>query len=126
MPTNSIQLAFLFTDIEGSTRLWEAQPDEMQVALACHDERLRAVIASHDGQVFKTIGDAFCVIFPTPLAAIQAALEAQRELTAKLCGSLELRVRMAVHSGTAENRDGDYFGQTLNRVARLLAAGHGG
>jgi len=65
MPTNSIQLAFLFTDIEGSTRLWEAQPDEMQVALACHDERLRAVIASHDGQVKKPL-ETPSVLFSRP------------------------------------------------------------
>ncbi|MBP7355167.1 MAG: tetratricopeptide repeat protein [Longilinea sp.] len=126
MSTASVPLAFLFTDIEGSTRLWEAHPDAMQAALACHDARLRAVIAAHGGEVFKTIGDAFCVTFSSPLEAVQAALEAQRELTAEPCGALELRVRMAVHSGSAESRDGDYFGQPLNRVARLLAAGHGG
>jgi predicted ATPase/class 3 adenylate cyclase len=118
---------FLFSDIEGSTRRWEQYPAAMQDALRRHDEVMRAAIAAHGGTVFKTIGDAFCAVFPTAPAAVAAARDAQRALGA---GDFEaiggLRVRMAIHAGSAEERDDDYFGPTVNRVARLLAAGHGG
>ncbi len=122
---------FLFTDIEGSTRLWEEHPDAMRVALAHHDDLLRACIEAHGGQVFKTVGDAFCATFPEPRGALDAVLAAQTWLTAldlRLAGDgrVPLRVRMALHTGAAEARGGDYFGPALNRVARLLALGHGG
>jgi predicted ATPase/class 3 adenylate cyclase len=120
-------LAFLFTDIEGSTQRWEAAPQAMRTALARHDQLMRATIAQADGQVFKTVGDAFCAAFPDVLSALTAALTAQRALQAD--GFPEtggLKVRMAVHAGVAEARDSDYFGPPLNRVARLLAAAHGG
>jgi TolB-like protein/class 3 adenylate cyclase/Tfp pilus assembly protein PilF len=124
LPTGT--LTFLFTDIEGSTRLWEAQPAEMQMALARHDALLRHAITSHRGHVFKTVGDAFCAAFPTAPEAVDAALEAQRSLRVEPWPApLRLKVRMALHSGAAELRDADYFGEALNRVARLLAAGHG-
>lgn len=124
-PTGTI--TFLFSDIEGSTKKWEQQPDAMRVALASHDRLLRQAFEAAGGFVFKTIGDAFCVAFDTPAGALIGALEAQRALRAEEWGETgELKVRMALHTGAAEHRDGDYFGQALNRVARMLAAAHGG
>ncbi len=125
LPTGTVTL--LFTDIEGSTRLWEAHAAAMRAALARHDALLRQCIDGHDGHVFKTGGDAFCAAFHTAADAIAAALEAQRALHREPWPeAAKLRVRMALHSGAVEVRDGDYFGSPLNRVARLLAAGHGG
>ncbi len=124
-PTGTV--TFLFTDIEGSTRLWENSPDAMRPALARHDQILRETIAANSGYVFKTVGDAFCAAFATAPEAGQAALAIQRSLSAEPWATASpLRVRMALHTGVAEERDGDYFGQPLNRVARLLSAGHGG
>jgi predicted ATPase/class 3 adenylate cyclase len=121
-------ITFLFTDIEGSTRHWEERPAEMRVALAQHDTILRDAILSHGGQVFKTIGDAFCAAFATAPGALSAALAVQQDLEReKLCvGDHPVRVRIALHTGAVEARDGDYFGPTLNRIARLIAVGHGG
>src|ERR1700704_2317855 len=125
LPTGTVTL--LFTDIEGSTRLWEAHAAAMRTALARHDALLRHCINDHDGHVFKTGGDAFCAAFHTASDALAAALEAQRALhRERWPESAKLRVRMALHTGAVEIRDGDYFGAPLNRVARLLAAGHGG
>jgi predicted ATPase/class 3 adenylate cyclase len=118
LPTGTV--TFLFTDIEGSTAHWEQHDASMRAALARHDALLRDAIERHGGAVFKTWGDAFCAAFATAPDALAAALVAQRALPAPL------RVRMAIHTGAAEQRDGDYYGQPLNRVARLLAAGHGG
>jgi predicted ATPase/class 3 adenylate cyclase len=119
-------VSFLFTDIEGSTRLWEADQEAMSAALRRHDAILHAAIASAEGRVFKTAGDAFCAAFPTPPMALEAAVEAQRALVTEAWAPVaHVRVRMAIHSGPAESRGGDYFGQPLNRVARLLAAAHG-
>jgi predicted ATPase/class 3 adenylate cyclase len=120
-------LTFLFTDIEGSTKLWERHPEAMQTALARHDEILRSAIEKHGGYVFKTVGDAFCCAFPTVPDALKAAVEIQRRLLSSEWEEIgPLRVRMALHTGAAEERDGDYFGPPLNRVARLLSAAHGG
>ena len=120
-------LTFLFTDIEGSTRLWEHDAPAMQAALARHDELLRSAIEEHGGYVFKTVGDAFCAVFPTAPDALEAALEIQRRLLSSEWEQTgPLRVRMALHTGAAEERDGDYFGPPVNRVARLLSAAHGG
>src|SRR5262245_63784 len=122
-------LTFLFTDIEGSTRLWEEQPDTMRLAHTRHDALLRTAIETNGGVVFKTIGDAFCAAFPTAPQALEAALSAQQNLHQRKSGvgsDLMFKVRMALHTGAADHRDGDYFGQPLNRVARLLAVGHGG
>jgi predicted ATPase/class 3 adenylate cyclase/Tfp pilus assembly protein PilF len=118
---------FLFTDIEGSTKLWEQYPSAMQVALASHDEILRSAITTNDGHIFKTIGDAFCAAFTSPAQAVAAMFAAQAQLGAAEWPEVgPLRVRMAVHSGAVELRDDDYFGPPLNRVARLLAAANGG
>ena len=125
MPTGTV--AFLFSDIEGSTARWERDRDAMASALRRHDALLRDAIESCGGYVFKTIGDAFCAAFPTADAAIRAALSAHRGLAAEDFSAVDgLRVRIAIHVGVAEERDGDYFGPTVNRVARLLATAHGG
>jgi predicted ATPase/class 3 adenylate cyclase/Tfp pilus assembly protein PilF len=124
-PTGTV--TFLFTDIEGSTKLWERHPEAMQRALARHDEILSGVTEQHGGYIFKTIGDAFCCAFPTAPDAFEAALEAQRRLlSSEWKETGPLRVRMALHTGAAEERDGDYFGPSVNRVARLMSAAHGG
>jgi predicted ATPase/class 3 adenylate cyclase len=118
---------FLFTDIEGSTKLWERAPDAMDQALARHDELLRRHVVGSGGDVFKTIGDAFCAVFTDPTSAVHAALGAQLDLRRlEVEPGVPLRVRMALHSGPATRRDHDYFGPTLNQVARLLAVAHGG
>jgi predicted ATPase/class 3 adenylate cyclase len=124
-PTGTV--TFLFTDIEGSTRMWEKNAPAMQAALARHDTLLRLAIEQQGGYVFKTVGDAFCCAFPTAADALEAALDAQRLLLKERGGESDpLRVRMALHMGVAEERDGDYFGPPVNRVARLLSAAHGG
>ena len=125
-PTGTV--TFLFTDIEGSTRLWEQYPDRMGAVVARHDALLRAILESYDGYVFKTVGDAFYAAFARAPDALTATLAAQRVLAAEPWPAPvgPLRVRMGLHTGTAEERNGDYFGPTLNRVARLMAAGHGG
>jgi WD40 repeat protein/class 3 adenylate cyclase len=123
----SVTVTFLFTDIEGSTKLWEQHAATMSSALAQHDTILRTAIRKHKGVVFKTVGDAFYAAFSDPPAALDAALTAQQDLAGAVWAQTgQLRVRMALHTGVAEIRDADYFGPPLNRVARLLAAGHGG
>ncbi len=118
---------FLFTDVEGSARLWERHGAAMGAALAQHDRLVRAAIERHGGTVFKGTGDGFLAVFRDPLAGIEAALDSQRALRDATWGETgPLRVRMALHSGAAEVRDGDYFGPALNRTARILAIGHGG
>ncbi|MEO8134062.1 MAG: tetratricopeptide repeat protein [Betaproteobacteria bacterium] len=122
-----VTVTFLFTDIEGSTRLWEHSPAEMGPALARHDVLLRAAIEGNEGTVFKTVGDAFCAAFPTAAHALTAAHAAQLALAQEPWPEpARIRVRMALHTGVVEVRDNEYFGRPLNRVARLLAAGHGG
>jgi predicted ATPase/class 3 adenylate cyclase len=117
---------FVFTDIEGSTLRWELHPDAMRDALERHDALVNERLASHGGLVFNTIGDAFCAAFRNPLDAARAAIAVQRALAAEDFSDVEgLRVRIALHTGYAEERGGDFFGASVNRVARLLAAGHG-
>jgi predicted ATPase len=111
-------VTFLFTDVEGSTRRWEANADAMRVALAAHDEVLRQTVAVHGGWLFKHTGDGVCAAFASPRSAVNAAVAAQL--------SLELPVRMGLATGEAEFRGADYFGAVLNRAARVMAAGHGG
>jgi len=118
---------FLFTDIEGSTRKWEADPEGMRIAVGQHDTLLRDIFSRHEGRVFKTIGDAFCVAFTIAPSALAAAVEVQQALQDFDWGPVgALKVRIALNSGAAEVRDDDYFGRALNRVARILAVGHGG
>ncbi len=125
-PTGTV--TFLFTDIEGSTKRWEQHREEMQAALARHDTLMREAIEGNGGYVFKTMGDAFCAAFPTAPQALNAALQAQHALNEEQWSQAigAVRVRMALHTGMAEERGGDYFGPPLNRVARLLSAGYGG
>src|SRR5246500_4029905 len=111
-------VTFLFTDVEGSTRRWEKDPDEMRLALAAHDEVLRNAIEAHGGFMFKHTGDGVCAAFASPKSAVDAAVAAQR--------ALELPVRIGIATGEAELRGTDYFGAVLNRAARVTAAGHGG
>src|SRR6201988_5197832 len=109
-------VTFLFTDVEGSPRRWEKDPDAMRIALAAHDEVLRGAIEAHGGWLFKHTGDGVCAAFSSPRSAVDAAVGAQR--------ALELPVRMGIATGEAELRGGDYFGTVLNRTARVMAAGH--
>ena len=125
LPTGTV--TFLFTDIEGSTKLWEAHPEVMRAALARHDILMRGAIVSANGYVFKTVGDAFCAAFAMAPDAVSAVLVAQLAIVAEPWpDETRIKVRMALHTGTVESRDGDYFGPALNRVARLLPSGHGG
>ncbi len=127
MPKGTV--TFLFTDIEGSTRMWEQHPRAMQAALARHDTLLRWAIESNGGYVFKTVGDAFYSAFSTAPEALSAAIAAQRAIQSAnwgVAGIESIKVRMALHTGVAEVREKDYFGLPLNRVSRLLSSGYGG
>src|SRR6266516_273485 len=126
METRPGTVTFLFTDIEGSTRLWERHASSMSDALARHDEIVRAAIERHGGQVFKTVGDAFCAVFRTATDGAASALDLEREISDEAWNNGPIVVRCALHAGSAEQRDGDYFGPPLNRIARLLSAAHGG
>jgi predicted ATPase/DNA-binding SARP family transcriptional activator len=132
-------VTFLFTDIEGSTRLWEEHPEAMRTALARHHALLHDAIEAHAGVVFKSVDDQICAAFASAADALEAALAAQRALSGETRAQGDgetggsgarpvssLRVRMALHTGTVEARDGDYFGPPLSRARRLLDAGHGG
>jgi len=126
-------VTFLFTDIEGSTKLWQQHPDTMEKALKRHHALLNSTVNAHNGYVFQIIGDAFCAAFSTANDAVDAALDVQRLLNAEPWGEIgPIRVRMALHTGKAELQLGDYTsgeyvsGLTLSRTARLLSAGHGG
>jgi predicted ATPase/class 3 adenylate cyclase len=120
-------LTFLFTDIEGSTRLWEQYGQSMRRALERHDAILRDAVETSNGQVVKTTGDGLMAVFDSTADGVSACLKAQRELTAEPWGETgALRVRMALHAGEAVTREGDYYGPTLNRAARIMSAGHGG
>src|SRR5262249_13021596 len=124
---SSETVTFLFTDIEGSTRLWQEHPATMPDALARHDAIARAAIADGGGRLFKHTGDGVCAAFADGSAALAAAVALQRALTGAVWGdSPQLRVRVALDSGAAYQRDADYFGATLNRTARVLAVGSGG
>lgn len=149
LPTGTV--TFLFTDIEGSTKLWEKFPEAMKSALAKHDAILKEAVESNRGQVVKTTGDGIHAVFSTAIDAIHAAIQSQHQLNSPIldsqlpiannqshnespvrraepveASSLSLKSRMGLHTGEAELREGDYFGQTLNRAARIMSAGHGG
>ena len=108
----------MFTDIEGSTRRWEADADAMRSAVVAHEKLLRTAIEKHEGFLFSHTGDGVVAAFASPRSAVDAAVAAQQ--------ALELPVRMGIATGEAELRDGDYFGTVLNRAARVMTAGHGG
>jgi predicted ATPase/class 3 adenylate cyclase len=119
LPSGTV--TFLFTDIEGSTRLWQERPEEMPSALAEHDDLVRGAIESHGGYVFATGGDGFAAAFTRAEDALAAAAKAQ----ATLAEHEFISVRMGVHTGEAHERGGDYFGPAVNRAARVMDAGHG-
>jgi predicted ATPase/class 3 adenylate cyclase len=127
LPLPSGTVTFLFSDIEGSTSRWERKRVAMAAAVSRHETLMRQAIESHGGYVFRTVGDAFCAAFERAHDAAAAAIDCQRSLIAEDFSEVgDLSVRMALHTGTADERDGDYFGPAVNRVARLLAIGHGG
>jgi predicted ATPase/class 3 adenylate cyclase len=120
-------LTFLFTDLAGSTRLWELHPDAMKHALGRHDAILRGAIEASGGDVVKTTGDGVMAVFAAAPDGVAASLAAQLDLAAEPWDETgPLRVRMGLHAGEAERRGADYFGPTVNRAARIMAAGHGG
>ncbi len=120
-------VTFLFTDLEGSTRLWEDFPDAMQAALARHDALLRDAILAHDGRIVKMRGDGVHAVFSRAHDALGAAAGAQRAISGERWGVTgPLRVRIGVHTGDAELREGDYYGTAVNRAARLMDAASGG
>jgi class 3 adenylate cyclase len=115
VPTGTV--TFLFTDIEGSTKLWEAHPEEMRAALARHDALMREAIVNANGHVFKTVGDAFCAAFAMAPDAVSAALKVQTALnTEPWPEETPIKVRMALHTGTVETRDGDSIAYPLFRT----------
>ncbi len=119
--------SFLFTDVEGSTRLWEQSPKAMRSALERHDAILRLAIAGASGTVVKSTGDGLMAVFDAPAAAVAAGIDGQRGLFAERWPDLcAIRVRMGIHTGDAEARGGDFFGPAVNRTARIMSAGHGG
>src|SRR5216117_3919350 len=120
-------LAFLFTDIEGSTRLWEQYHQPMKDALERHDAIVREAVESWNGQIVKSMGDGLMAVFGSAADGVSACLKAQHGLARAPWGETgALRVRMALHVGEAARRNGDYYGPTLNRAARVMSAGHGG
>jgi predicted ATPase/class 3 adenylate cyclase len=123
LPSGTV--TFLFTDIEGSTVLWEKRPEAMKSALAAHDEILKEAIEIHRGRAIKTTGDGIHAVFATAIDAVKASIAAQNKFLKPL-DDIQIKVRMGMHTGEAELRDGDYYGQTLNRAARLMSVGHGG
>ncbi len=125
LPTGTV--TFLFTDVEGSTKLWEQDPEIMRVALERHDELLRSAIEEHGGHVFSRAGDSFAAAFGRVGDAVAASGRAQRSLAEEEWPpSCPIRVRMGLHVGEAQERDGNYFGAAVNRAARIMAGGHGG
>lgn len=116
---------FLMTDIEASTRLWDSDPVRMSQAVAAHDRVVKRSITAFRGRVFATAGDGFAAVFPTPDQAIKAAIHLQIIL-----GEADvwphLMVRIGIHTGPAEERDGNFFGSTVNHCDRITEAGWGG
>jgi predicted ATPase/class 3 adenylate cyclase len=124
-PTGTI--TFLFTDIEGSTRLWEQDREQMSAALAGHDALARATVEGQRGTIVKMTGDGVCAAFVDPTDALNATLILQRALAdPTTTNGVALRVRCGLHAGIVERRDKDYFGPPVNRAARIMAAAHGG
>jgi predicted ATPase/class 3 adenylate cyclase len=116
-------VTFLFTDIVGSTALWDQHPEAMPEALAEHDRRIRTVVEACGGHVFSTAGDSFAVAFHTAAAAVEAAIATQLAMR-EPANELRLPVRIGLHTGTATLRNGDYFGGTVNRAARIASSAH--
>ena len=119
-------VTFVFSDIEGSTRLWEDDPSGMERSLARHDEIVQAAVDASGGQIFKHTGDGFGAAFESVTSGLEAAARVSESLAAEPWSGPVLRSRIGIHSGEAEPRDGDYFGSTVTRTARLMDAGNGG
>ena len=127
LPTGTV--TFLFTDIEGSTKLWEQFPAAMKSALAKHDTILAQAVEANGGRIVKTTGDGIHAVFETAVKGVAAALSAQQAFHANPWDEIKpqsIRVRMGLHTGEAEARAGDYYGIALNRAARLMSLGSGG
>jgi predicted ATPase/class 3 adenylate cyclase len=126
-PLANGSVTFLFTDIEGSTRLWEEEPERMPAALANHDAIARAAVGRHRGVIVKMSGDGVHAAFDDPLDALSATLELQQALIdPEATNGIPLRVRCGLHAGASERRDNDFFGRSVNRAARIMSAAHGG
>ena len=123
-----IPLTFLFTDLENSTPLWEQFPDEMRIASARHDALIREIIEAHQGRVVKTTGDGFHAVFESPSDGVAAALNGQQAIYAEPwpVATGQLKVRMGLHTGESQEREGDYYGTEVNRSARIMSLGYGG
>jgi FXSXX-COOH protein len=120
-------VTFLFTDLEGSTGKWEKHPHEMRAASARHDAILRSAVEAHRGHVVKSTGDGVHAVFAAAPDAVAAASDAVQAFNSETWGSTgPLRIRVGIHTGEADERDGDYFGLALSRASRLMAAAHGG
>ena len=120
-------VTFLFTDIEGSSRLWESDPERMRPALARHDALVRGAVARHHGTVVKMLGDGVHAAFDDPRDAIEAILELQVAMASTpMDGGLTLKIRSGLNCGAVERRDDDYFGSAVNRAARIMSVAHGG
>jgi len=127
IPLATGTVTFLFTDIEGSTRLWEEEPERMRPALAAHDALSRRAVESHRGLVVKSTGDGVHAAFGEALDALAAVVDLQQALSDPAAtNGVALRVRCGLHAGMVEHRDNDYFGPPLNRAARIMSAAHGG
>lgn len=128
-PTLTGAVTFLFSDIEGSTRLWETLPQAMKPVLARHDAILRQAVETHNGQIVKTTGDGLHAAFESAIQAVSAGLDAQRSLQAETWKEIRpysILVRMSIHTGETEARAGDFYGPAVNRAARLMSVAHGG
>ena len=123
LPSGTI--TFLFTDIEGSSSLWEQYPEAMKTTLSAHDLILRSTIQNNHGQIIKTTGDGVHAVFSTALDAIKAAVSAQIDLHSRITDP-PIKVRMGLHTRESQVRDGDYYGTEVNRAARIMEIGHGG
>jgi predicted ATPase/class 3 adenylate cyclase len=123
---NDSAVTYLFSDVEGSTRLWETEPERMGPALARHDELAREAVARHGGRVVKMTGDGLHAAFDDPVAALTAAVDIQLAVGSPPEGVLPLALRCGLHLGVDQRRDGDFFGPAVNRAARVMSAAHGG
>ena len=127
MHGQSAVTTYLFTDIEGSTRLWEREPERMRPALARHDVLTHEAVEQNGGRVVKTTGDGFHAVFDDPLDALAATLHLQLSLAdPEATAGVPLRVRCGLHAGVDERRDNDFFGPVVNRAARIMSSAHGG
>ena len=118
---------FLFTDIEGSSRLWDREPERMRAALARHDTIARSIVEQGGGAIVKMTGDGIYAVFSDPADAVAAGLRLQQTLVdPDATGGVALRVRTGIHAGVCERRDGDFFGTVVNRAARIMSVAHGG